>query len=155
MKATRIRTLRGQIDHVSGELKRKLIIDDGRPNHGLKILEFHVWAGVNTQQAFGSFGLALDVTPPAGAEDIFDAGDNRQIAWATWGYADAGTHHVILPAFSLVDPDHIVNRDLFFYGLASHHPVKWNYLIVCQEYELTDDEAIITIVKETSQNTTQ
>jgi hypothetical protein len=157
MKAGRIRTLRGQIGHVAGEFKRQLIIDDGRPNAGLKILEFHVWSqNAGHQQAYGAFGLSLDITPTSQQTELFDAGDNRQIAWCNTGYADTGTAGpVSLPQFSLVDPDHIVNRDLFFYGLGSHDPVNWNYLVVCQEYELTDDEAIVTIIKEVSQNTTK
>jgi len=152
MKATRKRTLRGSITHASGELKRKLIIDDGRTNYGLKVLEFHVWADLSHQSAFGSFGLALDVVAMP-ASDIFDAGDNRQIAWATWGYADAISYSMDLPQFNLVDPDHVVNRDLYFFGKGSHEPVVWNYMIVCEEYILSDDEAIVQIIKETSQNT--
>ena len=153
MKATRIRTLRGTLTSPAGAFKQQLILDDGRPNNGLKILEFHVWSDLFHQQAYGSFGLSLDKHNVAG-QDIFDAGDNRQIAWVTMGYVAAGSGTTdLFPQVSLIDPDHIVNRDLFIYGLGSHD-VVFNYLIKCQEVELTDDEAIVTIIKETSQNTT-
>jgi len=39
------------------------------------------------------------------------------------------------------------------YLYATSTEALWNYLIICQEYDLSDDEAIVQIIKETSQTT--
>ena len=73
-----------------------------------------------------------------------DAADNRQFGWTVGnGAANALT--------TFLDPDHIINRDMFI-TLVDTPPGVYNYLIEMQVYELTDDEAIISIIKETSQS---
>lgn len=145
MKKSRIRTLRGSIDTETGNIKKQLIIDDGRPNHGLKVIDFAIWTDNLNPVGGGSFHLATEVVPSA---LMYNAEDNRQIAWAAGGYdnnvpIDVGWR-------TIVDPDHIINRDLFIAGFCSVG--RWNYLITCEEYILSDDEAIISIIKETAQS---
>ena len=73
-----------------------------------------------------------------------NAGDNRQFAWTIGsGQGDVNP--------SYLDPDHIVNRDMFL-SLVNSAPGTYNYLIQMRVYELTDDEAIVSIIKETSQS---
>jgi len=72
-----------------------------------------------------------------------DAGDNRQFGW-TVGNGSAEIHSEFL------DPDHIINRDMFL-SFVTSDTGTYNYLIEMQVYELSDDEAIISIIKETSQ----
>ncbi len=50
-----------------------------------------------------------------------------------------------------LDPDHVVNRDMFL-SLVNTANGVYNYLIEMRVVELSDDEAIITIIKETSQS---
>ena len=147
MKATRLRSLRGSILVDGAGIKEQLIIDDGRINHGLKILSFQMWAKTSENNMGIDAHLALAKKP--NHVDILDAGDNRQIAWCSGGY-DNGI--ITMTYRSIIDPDHVVNRDLFINADASDG--LWSYLIVCEEYDLSDDEAIVQIVKETSQNTT-
>jgi len=153
MKACRTRTLRGILTSETGAFKRRIIIDDGRNNYGLKVVGFKVWTTLEEPSAYGWFKLSLDVQPVG--PNYFDASDNRQIAWTTFGYVASPTQASdTFETREILDPDHIVNRDLYLEGMGSHSPVAFNYMIICQEYELTDDEAIITLIKETSQNTT-
>ena len=73
-----------------------------------------------------------------------DASDNRQFGWTVGnGTGDLNPEYL--------DPDHIINRDMFL-SLVLTAPGVYNYLIEMQVYELTDDEAIISIIKETSQS---
>jgi len=93
-----------------------------------------------------------------------DAGDNTQLGWCyqvaraqqtagnppaenTFGFSGFG------PApYGFIDPDHIVNRDLFVSLRDTDADRTFNYMVVCELLELTDNEAIITIVKENSQS---
>jgi len=53
--------------------------------------------------------------------------------------------------YGFIDPDHIVNRDLFI-SLTDSDNRTFNYMVICEFLELTDDEAIVTIIKENSQS---
>lgn len=148
MKSCRTRTLRGSFLEPLGDLKRELILDDGRLNHGLKIISFKMWTDLTNPDVFISASLSLDVTGP----QFFDAADNQQIAWFTVGYLTNNPNaHVAFPITAYIDPDHIVNESLYLRAYATPN-VRWNYLIECEEYELTDDEAVMTLIKERSQN---
>ena len=140
MKYGKLRTLRGQLEVVGGGVGRKsLIAADGLINYGLKIEKFQVWA-VDPADSFISI-LSYD-TIPSGTQ--MNAGDNRQFGWTVGN----GTGDVN-PTY--LDPDHIINRDMFL-TLVNSAVGTYNYLIQMRVYELTDDEAIISIIKETSQS---
>jgi len=138
MKAGRIRTLRGQVDVTGGVGRKSLITADGLINYGLRIHRFRVWA-VDPADTFVAI-LSYD-TVSSGT--LMDAGDNRQFGW-TVGNGSAEIHSEFL------DPDHIINRDMFL-SFVTSDTGTYNYLIEMQVYELSDDEAIISIIKETSQ----
>jgi len=140
MKAGKIRTLRGQIEAVgAGVGKKQLILSDGLINYGLKITKFQIWA-VDPADNFRAI-LSYE-TLPAGSE--MNAGDNRQFGWSV-GNGSAEIHSEFL------DPDHIINRDMELSVIHADLGL-YNYLIEMQVYELSDDEAIISIIKETSQS---
>ena len=140
----RRRTLRGQV--IEGEVKR-LILDDGRLTKGYKVTKF-VIAGDPQSSANDAYAtLALDYDSPR----TWDWGDNRQIAWASTNVqSTAGTQ----PFFELVDPDHVVLQDLYIQaqvGSGTGSSVC-NYLVELEPMELSDDEAILTLIKERSQD---
>jgi hypothetical protein len=141
MKARRTRTLRGQLEVLGGATtaRRNLIAADGLINYGLRITNFQVWS-VDPTNEFISI-LSYETIPAGSA---MDASDNRQFGWTIGN----GTPNA-LTAF--LDPDHIINRDMFI-TLVGTPPGVYNYLIEMQVYELSDDEAIISIIKETSQS---
>jgi hypothetical protein len=140
MKTTRVRTLRGQIEVTGGGVARKnLIAYDGLINVGLIVERFQMWA-VDTNDIFS--GILSYETIPVGT--TMNAGDNSQFGW-TVGNGSAEIHSEFL------DPDHVVNRDMFLSLVNSTNGV-YNYLIECRMVLLDDNEAIISIIKETSQS---
>lgn len=154
----KIRTLKGTLtfpDGVDNSGKRLLILDDGRINVGYKIVEFKIWAsdmiGSTTtgRSTSAQAHLALSIEPVATA--LPKASDNREIAWAA--YNGGGGNR--LAYFDLVDPDHIVVRDLQIVFPQVHnngYEASVNYYIQMEEYEISDTEAIISIIKEESQD---
>jgi len=140
MKLTRLRTLRGQIEVVGGGVARKnIIVSDGLINVGLIVKRFQLWA-VDPADTF--IGILSYDTIPSGT--AMNAGDNSQFGWSV-GNGSAEIHSEFL------DSDHIVNRDMFLSMVSSDTGV-YNYLIECQLVALDDHEAIISIIKETSQS---
>ena len=146
MKLGKLRTLRGQIAASGGLAKKNLIASDGLVNFGLKIVSFRIW-NEQTPTAGSTFTGILSLDTIASGDNM-NAGDNRQIAWT---FANSNSLASIVSMQSIIDPDHIVNRDLFL-TMDNTSAGIYNYLIECQVVELTDDEAIITIIKETSQS---
>ena len=140
----RRRTLRGQV--VEGVVKR-LIVDDGRLNNGYKVTKFVIAGdpGSSANDAFAT--LALDYDSPRS----WDWGDNRQIAWASTNVqSTAGAQSF----FELVDPDHVVIQDLYIQaqvGSGTGSSVC-NYFIELEPVELTNDQAILSLIKERSQD---
>jgi len=149
MKFGRKRTLRGQITVTGGLGRRNVIVSDGLVNMGLRVMRFTIWpengwTGASDNTFTGI--LSLD-TITSGTN--MNAGDNAQFAW-TFSSVHSTTGSMN-PVREIIDPDHIVNRDLFVTMDNTTNGI-FNYLIECQIVELTDDEAIITIIKETSQS---
>jgi len=138
MKSTRVRTLRGQVTVAAGVAKKNLIVSDGLINVGLIVKRFQIWAVDPTDTFIGILSYETLIT----GSDM-NAGDNSQFAW-TVGNGSAEIHSEFL------DPDHVVNRDMFLSMISSDTGV-YNYLIECQMVLLDDNEAIISIIKETSQ----
>ena len=153
----RIRTLRGSMEfpaRAAGDPvntgRRLLILDDGRINIGYRIIEFRIWNADMTGEleAFASqahLAMSTDITSA-----LSDASDNREIAWSAY---NTGTGFGI-DQFWLTDPDHIVVRDLnIILPVVSNEDVqRVNYYILMEEYDITDQEAIISIIKEESQD---
>ena len=149
MKFGKLRTLRGQITVAGGVARKNIIVADGLVNYGLQIKSFQVWRENVPDGAFNvtvNAILSLD-TISSGAN--MNAADNRQFAWFQMAVnaVDGG----LIQPYTIIDPDHIINRDLFLTVDNSTAGIL-NYLIEAQVVELSDDEAIITIIKETSQS---
>ena len=148
MKYGKLRTLRGQITVAGGVARKNIIVSDGLVNFGLKINKFSVWWENTPSGAFNRQVTAILSLDTISSGSNMNAGDNRQFAWFQSSMASA-TGGIFQP-FGIIDPDHIVNRDLFL-TMDNSSAGVYNYLIEAQVVELSDDEAIITIIKETSQ----
>ena len=134
------RTLRGKIP--TPVTSHRLIVDDGRLNHGYRVVEFHIWPDLDGNDlAVGVLGLDYDMLAVA------DAGDNRQIGWAI-GSVDATGTNLGGQKWTVLDPDHVVIRALYI--ICNQTPS--NYLIVLEPVELSDDQAILSLIKERSQD---
>ena len=151
---SRTRTLRGQVIPQGGKVDKNLFLDDGRINQGYKIRAFYVWPS-SVSLELRAYNAMLSYAPLPASADM-DASDNRQIAWA-WNIQSEA---IPLPtpaalgvtgAQQLIDEDHLVNRDLYLQMRTATDNVSFNYMVVMDEYGLNDAEAIVTIIKETSQ----
>jgi hypothetical protein len=157
-RTTRIRTLRGTINLPArgggdplNSARRNLILDDGRINVGYKVVEFKVFSNDMTGGALNAFAfqchlaMGLDITSA-----LPSAADNREIAWACYNTGSGESPSY----FDLVDPDHIVVRDLYLILPAADNTIasSISYYIMLEEYEISDQEAIISIIKEESQD---
>lgn len=132
-------TLRGRV--ASGETKR-LIIDDGMLNMGHRVKQFKVWAT--------SISSSEDPECILGTKHSFssewDASDNRQIGWA--GQSTSASSRVM--SFDLLDPEAIVIQDLFIRNIADTEDA--NYLVVIEPVALSDDQAVLQLIKERAQD---
>jgi hypothetical protein len=156
----KVRTLRGQITAVGGKAEKQLILNDQLINRGLRVTGFFMWPEVVGSTFSRTCNAILSYAALASGDVDMDAGDNTQLGWAF--YVQDAKDTASLPqtqapaAFSgffnqLIDPDHIINRDLFI-SLRDSSTATFNYMVVCEFLELTDDEAIVTIIKENSQS---
>lgn len=160
----KVRTLRGQITAVGGKADKQLILNDQLINRGLRVTGFFMWpveaSGLQNQ----SFSGILSYAQLGNANVNMNAGDNTQLGWC-YQVARAQQTAGVPPAentfgasgygpapFGFIDPDHIVNRDLFVSIRDADADRSYNYMVVCELMQLTDNEAIITIVKENSQS---
>lgn len=133
-------TLRGQLTDL---IPKRLILDDGRLTSGHRIVSFQVWPDFNNDDAvFATLGTQYDMDSSA------NAGDNRQIAWAVGSVDATGTNRGG-QMWSVVDPDHVVIQDLY---ILSNRQTTVNYLVVIESVELNDDQAVLHLIKERSQD---
>jgi len=157
----KVRTLRGQITAVGGKADKQLILNDQLINRGLRVTGFFVWPSIASATQDQNITAILSYAQLGSANVEMDAGDNTQLGWAfqmqtgaipSGGVPDPGRSPGSSGYFNqLIDPDHIINRDLFI-ALRSSNDRTYNYMVVCELMELTDNEAIITIIKENSQS---
>ena len=154
---TKTRTLRGTISAVAGKAEKNLIVDDLRINEGLVIEEFVIWPQRGFSTVPRTCNAILSYSALGDAAELMDAGDNTQFGWAAFDYsqiapAPPGIGGNNYNQFNYIDPNHIVNRDMFLSLRLSTSGIPFNYLIICRQVELSDNEAIITIIKENSQS---
>lgn len=136
-----LRTLRGNIQQQG---RRHVVVDDGRFNHGYKVLRFDCWPENDNAGVEGV--LSLD----ANSATRGDATDNGQIAWAIGGQGStAGSTTWFSGYVSIIDPDHIVIRDLYVYNNAGS---PMNYLIVVEPVTIPEEQAVLALIKEVAQD---
>ena len=140
MKRTRARTLRGQLLPSGGFAKTQILVDDGLINRGYKVTAFYVWA-ISGQETFNA---ALSFAPVL-ATSKMDAADNSQFAWA-W------KANLSSPQEAFIDPDHVAVRDMHVTLMNTNADLLFNYVVVVEEYDLSNDEAIMNIIKEGAQS---
>ena len=139
----RRRSLRGII--ASGT-KKRLIVDDGLYTHGYRVVAFHIFAFDTSQPNNGCVGILA--TSDEGQLENYDASDNRQIAWSGYAQTDA---FAPINEKSIIDPNHIIVTDLFV-GATSQSASPMSYLVVVEPMNLSEQQGIIALVKERSQD---
>lgn len=143
MKFGKVHTLRGQLSPPAdgARAKRQLVVEDGRVNVGYRITSFRCWPFDYDEGM--TFQANLSVSE-SGTDEL-NANNSAQIAWIL------GNYYLNIED-ATIDPNHIVNQTLFIRTKQSVPYQKLNYLIEMVEVDLTDDEAIITLVKNNLQN---
>ena len=138
-----IRTLRGQFEE---DVPKRLILDDGQLNQGYIVRKFVVCGDPDSSANDCSAFLQTGIT-----NNKWNWGDNRQIAWASTNIASLQGMNA---PFSVIDPEHIVLQDLFINGRFATAGIvgNINYLIELEPKTLTDDQAVMTLIKERSQD---
>ena len=152
------RCLRGQMSVTTYEEgsfgSRRLIIDDGNFNDGWKVVKFIVAGnGASGAEINGRLCTEDLANIDAGGSTAFswNWGDSREIAWAstratseaTWGGWEGA-----------IDPDHVVIKDLFI-DVNTSISVPINYLVILERVQLTDNQAVLTLIRERSQDDTR
>lgn len=140
----RTHTLRGQIPE--GTVKR-LIIDDGRLTHAMRVTKFVVFGDPTISAGNDAMGvLGYQGTFP----QLWNAADNNQFAWSSTRIGDLGAADT---QFSLVDPEHLVIRDMYITGQvgSAGGTGVLNYYIEMEAVDISHDESILQLIKERSQ----
>ena len=132
----RVHTLRGR---VPANEKKRLILDDGRTTHAMVVKEFYVFAKDNLEDP----GCFLSLSQDSVGTD-FDASNGNQIAWSRVAQSAANSDFV-----SIIDPNHVVIRDLFITNTTAWDA---NYLVILEAKNISEDEAILQLIKEGQQN---
>tara|TARA_Y100001938_G_C7863745_1_gene316880 strand:- start:132 stop:554 length:423 start_codon:yes stop_codon:yes gene_type:complete len=139
----RTRSLRGKLDDTT---VKQLVVDDGRLTNGYKVKEFHVWVdGGGEAGVYAVLGKEYDMVSGG------DASDARQIAWAGNAWSTGINNGATM--WSIIDPDHVVLQDLYIQRINPADAC--NYLIVLEQMTLTNDESILQLIKERSQDDTR
>lgn len=121
---------------------------DGDFSTGFRVVEFYVFP-----QDFSS-GSPPDVLGKLAtsghcgitANDFFNAGDSREIAWsAGLGQTDGNTGVL---GQGVIDPDNMAVEDLFFYARGATDTAQVNYMAVLQKYDISEWEGALIIARD-------
>ena len=159
----KIRVLRGQLELNYPALNSgiyELIKDDSRFTHGYRIKRFVIsWNNLYSPTA-GSrdmYGVlaasekALSRYTGAGYAITWDWDDKLQYAWAS---TDTPGDSYVHQTFELVDPTKIVVRELWVGVTIQGSAVddRVNYYVELEEVELSENQAVLAIIKEEGQS---
>lgn len=138
-------TVRGQITDNTVE---KIILFDGRFDTGYRVTKFEIWAqdpaSVNSDCSSKLMTENLGVPASPG---IFNAGDNREIGWASHEIDNSlGTGN----SFNVVDRDNMVVEDLYIWANNADNE-DINYYIEMEKYDITDWQGALAMVRNRSQ----
>ena len=153
------RVLRGKWGTYQYDGAKHLVVDDGNFNDAWRVVKFVVApSDVADSQAGGRDCVAVLATHPEAV--IGDTStiigwnweDRRQVAWSALSMF--GSHSPDHTGFNLIDPQHIVVRDLYFaLGAASATGVtEFVYFIELERVTLNDNQAVMAIIQEESQD---
>ena len=134
----RTHTLRGRVD---ASTTKRLVVDDGRFTNVMKVTDFYVWSEALASGDDPECLLAKNLEIGPG---VADASNGNQIAWS--GMRVSSTS---VGPYSIVDPDHLIISDLYISNISA---ATANYMVVLQEDTITEDEAVLQLIKERAQD---
>lgn len=154
------RVLRGTCLAYNYEGPLHLVVDDGNFNDAWRITRFNVAPrDLSNSSAGGYDSFAVLAThadalndPVVGNVVWWNWQDRRQVAWTSLSiFGDSAPDSL---GFNLIDPQHIVVRDLYF-GLTAFNATgvtEFNYFIELERIKLDDNQAVMAIVQEEAQD---
>src|SRR5210317_88251 len=115
---SKVRVLRGTVRAFPYDGAIQLIQDDARFNHGFKVRRFVIAyqfpadSGAGNRDCIAALATHEDAFQlAAGIQVGWNWQDRRQIAWASTNHVGDS---IVEQSFELVDPTHVVVRDLYF-----------------------------------------
>lgn len=157
---SKIRVLRGQVNPTNNYYIEELIKDDLRFTHGFKIRKFVIsWNNLHSTSAasrdmYGVLATSEDALTRyfgPGNAITWDWDEKLQIAWAS---SRTDSDSAIQQTFELIDPTHIVVRELWF-GVtiaATGSTDRINYYVELEEVTLDENQAVLAIIREEGQS---
>jgi hypothetical protein len=154
------RVLRGQVATIQYGGLTQLVVDDGNFTDAWRVTKFYIAPdGVHDTSLGQLDAVAVLATheeaipnPLLPTVIQWNWDDRRQFAWTAIelnGDTTFGTW-----SEGVIDPQHIIVRDLYI-GLTAQFATStrvWNYMIELERVKLSDDQAILAILQEESQD---
>ena len=121
---------------------------DGRFDTAFRVTKFYVFTG-DQSVADASGRISTEPNLSTDIDFYYDAGDNRQIAWAGHnGATDLG----FIDNNGLVDRENLVIEDLYVtFRFPSGSVTAINYYIEMDKYDISDTMGAVTMVANKSQ----
>lgn len=141
-------TTRGQFLS-DGTAMKRIQLFDGSFDTGYRVVWFEVAMQdrADTSAESISAKLTTEITPN---QQLWDWGDNREIAWAT-ASNDANSIAVAAPT-TIIDPDNLIIEDLYIGGYSYSDSETINYIIHLHKYSFTDWRGALAMVRNRSQS---
>lgn len=171
---SRILTFRGSIDidDNSRSTNNKIFSYEAADlSRAWKVQAFYFWpetyraeTGTGDGQLLVAASLSTDTIQPSGFDDTVTVNDNRQFGWMVKGYnmRSAATDFITSPTGlednrAIVDPDHVVNRHLYINSYITSNFTtsperRYNYLVILEPIKISENEAILQMVKGVAQD---
>jgi len=142
---------------LSGGGAKHLVVDDGNFNNAWRITKFVVsYYDPTTSAAANRDSIGVLATHPEALNDglthvLWNWDDRRQVAWAGMDFQGDTS---VGRTFELIDPQHVIVRDLYIGISASFETsaVFYNYFIELERVTLSDNQAVMAIIQEESQD---
>lgn len=154
------RVLRGRVHTYQFDGAVHLVVDDGNLNHGWKITRFEIApydvtnAGAGGWDCVGALATHAEALEgPVSTVIAWDWEDRRQVAWSSCLMSgDTGIYHT--GRGGVIDPQHVVIRDLYLgiSAFSATSTIYFNYFIELERVTLTDDQTILALIQEESQD---
>lgn len=143
-------TARGTIDPDSSSTGKthQVRLFKGDFAEGFKITRFVIFLSDPDNVSNDVYGMLLTENLYDGTDAVFDAGDNRQLAWAgqVSVYND-GT----MPGFEIIDRDNYVVEDLWIYVRTGTNDASVNYYIEMERERRGLTQGAFSMVRNSSQ----
>ena len=141
-------TCRGTLFSIAeAGVSKRILLDDGQFDTGYRLMEFRVWpqdcSDFNEEMTYARV-TTQDLTIVAAT--FWNAGDNRQIAWAA-GQLDNSPD---VQNWALVDPDNLIIQDCYVQALSASEE-NGNYFLRFEKYDITEWRGALSMVRNRSQ----